>query len=999
MDTLSFFKTILPPEGVYYLGVLQKGRHGVAHMPYTSLETMAAAVEKYDRHPDITVYHACGAYKEPFILGPDKVDPSREKRYYRVTENTLSAKALWIDLDCGEEKVAKGQGYIDKNTAAKAVIKFCQDTGFPTPMFVDSGNGVHAYWPFTEAVAADEWRPLATTFKTVLAHFKVFADPTRTADFASILRPVGSRNKKDQDNPKLVRTRSTVAPVEPAVIMAALSNIVSNHDVNCEPVTKGGNFLDSLPDVVGDVSINDDLAIHGYADVPVDAHAIAEKCQQVAIVRDSGSGSYEQWRRVIGILKFCEDGETVAHAWSAQDASYDKYETQQKIITWNTGPTTCDALAQCNPSGCDNCEFKGKIKTPLVLGRGEVVQEAQTMEAQVDGKDVEVDLPAPPHGYLFDTSKQIMYRQVKDKDGIVQTFEFCRLLFYPTTRICQQNGTFLTRIRAHMPDKAVRDFDIEAGVISSPQELLRVLGQYEIFASTSNKDANMHLHAYMRDSLHRLLQTSKEMNTMTTFGWKNSMDSFLIGDRLYNKDGSVRRVILGGYAAEMAKAFPEPHGSLQGWAEGVDFMYNRPMMEPMQYAICSGFGSILSPLGEDSYHGIPVALTGSESGRGKTTACKAALYAFGNAIDLMVNGKDGATVNARWAKMSAMNNIPILFDEMTNAKPAELSSLLYGASNGKDKERLQGGKNGVGMAAQQTWDMSIYITANNPIGALLASEKGNTEAEAMRFIEIKTDTYAIPELDEAQVGVAVKKITRNVGYAGEAFVKYVVSNLDEVTELFVKTSDRLNFASGTASHQKYRYYRNHAICTLTALQIMHKLDIAKFDMESLFAWTFQHIEFMCKEAAENNTMTEQEAINSMISDLSPYIITTAMYRDGRNGSQVDNVPKMHKAPVGRHILGTSDKSEPLAGKLFLSKGAVKQWCLDNRIDPNRLIKWLESEGLISHRQNDQFSIGKGTDSTAGTLRCYCIEMAKMHDLLTGAPRLVHSTTEQEDKAA
>lgn len=977
MNTLEFFQAILPPSGVYYLGLIRAGHTGVAHIPFESLELMAGGVAKFDRDPNVTVYHACGAYKQNSVVGADG------KRKFRVPENTYAAKALWIDLDCGEEKAAKGQGYPTKSDAVVAVKDFCSATGFPTPLIVDSGNGLHAYWPFTTPLAAHEWKVLAGTFKSVLRHFGVIADPTATADFARILRPIGAHNKKDPDNWKVVKARTPVKFSDPMAIMAALSNIVANNAVEVDELPRANAAVDD--------DLNDDLTAHAYPNLPTSAEQIAEKCQQVRLMRDTkGDIGYEHWRGVIGIISFCEEGIDLAREWSSERAAtgHAQCDVDQKFNTWGSAPTTCAFFGKHNTSGCHGCPHNGKITSPIVLGRIETgEQEVAPLEAVVDEKPVEVEVPNITKGYQWDNNT--LWRKLKDKDGNLQAYPISNLFFYPTTRISTQDGTFKLRVRAHMPDKTLRDFDIPTYVVAvGGAQLVTELGHYEV-APVTTKDSVMHLTAYMRDSLHRLLEHSKEMNTMTSFGWKNDMEGFLLGDRLYHKDGTVRRVILGGVAANYAKTFMEPRGTAAGWSEGVNFLYNHDYTRHMQYALCSGFGSILTPLGEELYHGIPVALTSAGSGKGKTTVAMAALSAFGSAAAMLINGKDGGTVNARGARMSAFNNIPILFDEFTNAKAADLSALLYAASNGKDKERMVGGKNGVEMAETLTWDMSSYITANSSIAAILSTGQANTEAEGMRFIEIKTDDYPLPHgvdpLDGMLVKVAVDKTARNAGSAGATFIQYVVSNLNAVETLFMDIAKTVGEAAFTDA--RYRYYRNHAICTLTAAKVMIDLGLVEFDFDALMDWTMKHIAHQCNEIAENNTVTGEEALNRMINDFAPLIITTTTCKDGRNGGQVEIGHKMSKPAVGRYISGNSANTEPLAGRLYLSKKDMKEWCMKNRVAPSMILDYATSEGILVHDKSDQFNIGRGTDNTTGILRCYIFDYHRLQDAVAGVPLL------------
>ncbi len=143
MDTLEFLRAILPEDGVKYLALINPdGR--VAHRPYTSLEEMAKSVAYWDKKP-VQVYHACSAYQSEFV----EIDG---KKKYRKPANWLKAKSFWVDIDCGEDKFASGEGYLTKKEAVSELGKFCLETGLPMPMIVDSGYGIHGYWTLEKAL-------------------------------------------------------------------------------------------------------------------------------------------------------------------------------------------------------------------------------------------------------------------------------------------------------------------------------------------------------------------------------------------------------------------------------------------------------------------------------------------------------------------------------------------------------------------------------------------------------------------------------------------------------------------------------------------------------------------------------------------------------------------------------------------------------------------------------------------------------------------------------
>ena len=91
MDTLTFLRAILPEDGYKYVGLSRAGNPGIAHKAYDSLETMAQAISSYDNQTNLTVYHACAAYKEPYF--EIEVDGALKKKY-RGQQNWYKAKQL-----------------------------------------------------------------------------------------------------------------------------------------------------------------------------------------------------------------------------------------------------------------------------------------------------------------------------------------------------------------------------------------------------------------------------------------------------------------------------------------------------------------------------------------------------------------------------------------------------------------------------------------------------------------------------------------------------------------------------------------------------------------------------------------------------------------------------------------------------------------------------------------------------------------------------------------
>jgi hypothetical protein len=979
MNTLEFLEAVLPPTGVYYLALIDRSTGRVAHKHYTNLQEMADGVLSYDDSGKYNVYHACSSYKEPMMIGEDG------KKKFRTDVNWDRAKALWIDLDCGEEKAQKGEGYLTKKDAAIAITKFCTDNNFPKPMFVDSGNGVHCYWPLTKAITAEAWVKLANVFKYVLAHYGVLADPTCTADFARILRPVGSNNRKKEVKP--VVGKKLVDPVDPAVISNILKDLVKANEIKVVSPSKAP---------VAD--INDDLTAHLPPSIPSYAELVADSCTQVAQMRDTqGDVGYEHWRGVIGIIKYCEEGVELAHKWSEkrEATGHSQNDVDTRYNTWSSPPTTCEFFSKCNPSGCETCPSKGKINTPIVLGRMAPESKAETVEAKENGQKIEVQIPEFPKNYGHENSRMVRY--MKDKDNIMHAFEFCTNIFYPLYRIRTEDGTFALSLRTHLPDGRVRDFEIPTKLIVAPQKCLESLADYEVIP-TNHKEASMHLTAYLKDSLEKLKAEAEEINTLTEFGWHNDMQTFLIGDRLYHKDGTVRKVLLGGYAKSYVDSFPNPIGTVEGYAKGLNYLYNRQGMEMMQYVIGSSFGSLLTPLGDSMYKGLLVAIIGGATAKGKTTVCWSSLYAFGNADKMTIKTEKGSTENARYARIGTYKNIPLLVDELTNIDKADFSRMAYNISGGSEKDRLgSNGKSGFSPKTGVEWSMSPLVTANTDLHGLLASQQGNTEAEAVRLIQINIDQYKVPLLAINEVESAKKQMQLNMGSAGDLYIKYIVANMDDVIERLRRWSKR---AEADIPDTKYRLYRQHVICSFTALEITNMLKITDFNLEALYPIVINLMHELAKTIQEENVMTPEDALSEMINAMSPRVISTYGYNDSRGGGAIEQVRTPVGGALGRYIIGSqhdkSAESKKLAGKLFLARKEAIEWTRDKRMTFKEIEEYALANRIMIPMDR-KFTIGKGTTVQTGNIKVVCIDMEKLSSMTgTNVFLNVHTKDTSED---
>ena len=130
----DFLTSVLPAQGVYCtVGI----RAGVVKQSFLNTIADVEAVSDGLDNNGIDAYFALASFIEPGS---------------RTVANAAFLRAFFLDLDCGE-----GKPYVDQPAAAQALAEFLSVTNLPTPTIVNSGGGLHVYWPLTEDVPAETW--------------------------------------------------------------------------------------------------------------------------------------------------------------------------------------------------------------------------------------------------------------------------------------------------------------------------------------------------------------------------------------------------------------------------------------------------------------------------------------------------------------------------------------------------------------------------------------------------------------------------------------------------------------------------------------------------------------------------------------------------------------------------------------------------------------------------------------------------------------------------
>lgn len=895
MDCLAFFRAVLPSRGWYCLFTLPDKKH----YWYDTLEGLASAVQKFDA-AGTTVYHACSSYKEKGSRKQDAV---------------AFVRSAWMDIDCGADKP-----YKTLLEGGQALARFVADNGLPQPFVVNSGGGLHAYWPYDEDIPAAAGAVVARNLKALAINKGFGIDPTRTADLASVLRPVGSTNRK----------------YTPPAVVAALNN----------PTPGSFNALhDAVPapkkprQERKEWDTNKDF-LPQATNVPVSAESIAAKCAQLRLVKDTaGSVPEPLWYSAIELLWHCEQNVEVIHAWSKGHPDYSEEQTNAKIEQVKSlGPTTCATFEGRNPAGCVGCPYKGKITSPIQLGR--VYEPAAGPAAEVggDADDDALDFVEAPHPFRR-TTKGIIYTNDDGLDVPVYPYDIyvSDLAFDPTANY------MVATVQHHLPQEGWVSFNFRAANVAS-------LKDFEVTMRDNNvMPRNGKLMQYYIGAYMAAVQEKRRAKVLyNRMGWHDD-GSFIMGDRRYAKDGTTK-IGLSINIAHLAPAF-EPIGELEPWVEQTR-LFDREGMEAHTLMFATGAGA---PLMRFSGFGATVLNGLGESNAGKTSMGRFMLSMYGDFERLYLKARD--TPMSQLNRIGMLSSLPAYVEETTNADHQGISDFCYEVTQSRSKLRLDQKGN---ERPTREWSTLVLSSANSSLSDKLGAAKANPEAERLRLFEFPVD--ATSSFEGPVTEGLFWTVRRNYGLAGARYIEYVVRHQDEVAELVQKTIKQLAKASNAAPRE--RMWMAGLGCCLAGQQIMLGLGLVRYDVRRFARWVAQQVKEQRKEVSEGK-LTALDLLGMYLNDHAGdrLVVREAGYTANGPMGYVVQV-----APRGELHIRVDTTHE----HAFIEQAHLRQWCIDKRVDYRKMKKELLAERIMLGETRK--TLGRGTEYAGGAVLVIDVDM-------------------------
>lgn len=963
MNTTEFLGLLVPHDGYTFTATPATGL-GWINTPHTSVGSMVVATDQLEAEKR-NAYFALASFNKEKVW-----DGVAEKWRSRVQSNAKSLKALWLDLDV---EAGNPKKFDSKRDALHELQGFCKLIGLPRPMLVDSGGGIHVYWPLTEPVPAAKWKPVAVLLKAITQQLELLCDQAVTADEARVLRMLGSTNNRRGSRVTLISPAPrtyTLDELHGILTAFGEQNAVATPAV---PRTATGQAIAGVPQAS---SIDDNL---GATNDPLHFDRIAFHCGQIGLQAGSrgASASEPLWHCAIGIAKFCEPQTPAAEAVSDGHPNYSPDATRRKLDNWPAGPTTCAKFRVENAAICSACPHDGQITSPAQLGRA--IREAAAPIVTVatsPGIVTSVVIPEPPSPYKRRANGGVVIES-EDKDGNPTFIKVFPHDFYPI-KIMRQYGHDATvdersLWRMHLPRLGATDVDLPQSLISDSKRLHAVLLAKGAYITPDESKATQQ---YMSAYLQTLAAQADREKLYERLGWHDDRKAFVLGTVVQHADGTVHAHEPGRTVLAVTKGGVHPEGTLAAWQKAMQF-YNRPGMEGHRMFV---YAALAAPIFHMTGHKGVLMTASGESGRGKTTCLKACASIWGDPEDLVLNGnKDGSTTNALYEHLGTYNSLPFLLDDTTERDPEEIRRMMLNLSQGMGKERMKGSEHSMHSVR---WETIVQSTANtDDINRIMSGSK-DVEPHLMRFISVEFGVIDSGAEAKIQADKFLRDLHLNYGLAGPAFMAVVVTQYDAVKKIVEKNMDMITRLVNSANSSAERLWLATVAAAYSAAQIAAKLKLLDFPYKADLEWMVRHLSIQ-RDSIRESKSTPQELLSNFLEQN----FGAALVLSAKVANNLDNVS--HR-PTGKLLI----RHELDFGHMYVSRTAIADYCATNKIPFRKLEQQLMDEGVVIHHSKQKV-LGADTIYAKGQSRCWLIDASKLSGALSLAEQAIQQQKAQD----
>ena len=763
---------------------------------------------------------------------------------YRTADQIISYRCLNTEVDIRPEKVSC---YSNFEEAIHGIETFVSSVGLPYPSVVETGGGFHLYWILNEDITQEQWRDWSQKVIALSTHIGFRLDIAGTNKPTQIFRPPQTHNRKYEPAFLVTQTEES-KPVSYKSIMNKINSVIESLGIEVIKASKR-----KVSDNNGDVPLRDWTRIK-------------DECGQML---EGATGSEELWRGMLSVARHCVGGRELCHDLSKGDNRYSEHETDTKIdYLENSGssPYTCAKFNEINPGLCCDCLHLNRVKSPIVLGIVDISEDDQSCDVNRlpslvdpllkqdvgDGekktvseitsevKEDEYEVLAPS-GYTFKLTSQGLVKRKVDAEGNKTNELICKQRIYPIGVIIDtdnyRNKVFNYMWRIELDERNYNDCIVPADTFTSTANILGLFFKFGVNVIRADQFASF------AQAMRAFINTARDKLTpipvVDSLGWNSDDKSMVFGERTVEKHGRVRRSILNPEMESLVSNTLTCRGTIEGWQRAVN-PYTAKDKILAQLILATSFGAPIVHF--STINGLIIALVG-ESGTGKSTMQAVGASVWGHPWKQLQNAvgtQTGDTILSVTRYMGGVSNFPVHLEEISNMSDEGASDLAYLVTQGAEKSRMLGTKEGSWKRSEGlTWKTLVVTSSNPSLRDKINRFKTDSVAETMRIFEIRN----LPKIADGswfKIADTLSEVNENYGVAGERFAKAITRMQDSLKEILRREVNVMNRDLKTDSPE--RFWVQGMASVLVGAKIAKEEGIFNFDMPALRRYIYAGIE-------------------------------------------------------------------------------------------------------------------------------------------------------------
>ena len=931
-----FLATVLPSSGYYC--ACEVSTANKAHVFVDTVEEAYNAALSFS-HLGYESYYALASYKE---------------KGKRTAANADKMRSLFVDIDCGA-----GKDYDTKQAAAAALDSFLSETGLDTlgtPWIVSSGGGLHVYWPFTQDLDIDVWKPVAENFKR-LAKYKNFnIDFGVTADAARLLRVPDTFNYK-KEKPRAVKIMVEANP--PQFDFEAVNNILKEQLAGSSYELVPRQEVLDIPGIPLQSTSNGVKLIENSVNK---LELIEEKCLQFQHYKENATddGMEPLWYAMISVAKKCEDGFERMKDLSALHP----YDESRLVSKWNQskGHSPCIKFDSVNPGVCLNCPKWQKITTPLQLGT-EYKTNEEAKELVIVEEDqvhqITITRPIPPKNYSYGDKGGIFVMQtIEDADG-EKVKKNVMLLSYDlfVVDLLIQDDAHIVHMMAVRPT-GTTDIMLPQKAVVSKDETLKALATQNILAAQGHLDKD--LFYYVRGCVEYASTNRVPVKIPASYGWQED-GTFVYNSRIYTEDG--KKTYVPTPNLHNINRACKPTGDFNEWRKIYDLLIARKLWDIMTLSLI-GPASILMEF--TGFNGMTYHIGSPKSGTGKTLAQSIAASWWAHWEKYTISAS--SSVVAVQQRQGLLGSLPAIVDETTQKQRDSMEWLpeyLLNKTQGKGKERMEAGANRE-RVNDTTWKSMDLFSSNTCAYDLLGSRAHASQAEMLRILDHGMHTTL--QFSDEEVAV-IQNLKSNYGVAGDKLLDWMMANKSTAKQVWAEAHAALKEEFSATNDERYWSAGNSCILGMAVILGKKYANIVDLPIRPIIEMLKSMVE-TGRRAIHGNVRTAEDVLNSYTRDNYGKFVVV---------ENVDGV--LNAALGGSGIIDKSITRTMVAGRVehdltpghidyFIEEQQLKAFCVTMSFVYSEFKRQLESMPMykIQYMKKDMLTKTRGPSMRVNVMR-------------------------------